>query len=124
MNEVAMKLAEAAASTTDCKKDAPNLLIAADANIASSEDSLEQLIERKRKRWHDEKSDKRKNRLEGLWMSLFGLFVLSLSFFLFGDEVNKARITIALLGLAVTGFGIHFMITGRAMPEDPKFEGE
>jgi hypothetical protein len=86
-------------------------------------EALKELIERKRKQWDADKGDVRKNRLEGLWMSLFGLAIVALSFFLFGDLVNKARVMVLMLGLGVTGFGIYFMVTGRALPEDPQTGG-
>jgi len=53
-------------------------------------------------------------------MSMFGLAVISLGFVLFGDQVNKARLMIILLGFTVSVFGIYFMVTGAKMPEDPK----
>ena len=94
---------------------------ASGSEVSSDDHSLQALIAQKRNKWQAEKRAKRNNRIQGLWMSLFGLAVISLGFILFGDQVNKARLMIILLGFAVSVFGIYFMVTGQKMPEDPKF---
>ena len=94
------------------------------SEVSSDDHSLQELIVQKREKWQAEKRAKRNNRIQGLWMSMFGVAVISLGFILFGDEVNKARVMIILLGFAVSVFGIYFMVTGQKMPEDPKFGGE
>lgn len=93
---------------------------ASGSEVSSDDHSLQELIVQERKKWQAEKRAKRNNRIEGLWMSLFGLAVISLGFILFGDQVNKASVMIVLLGFAVSVFGIYFMVTGQKMPEDPK----
>ena len=97
---------------------------ASGSEVSSDDHSLQELIAQKRNKWQAEKRAKRNNRIQGLWMSLFGLSVISLGFILFGDQVNKARLVIILLGFAVSVFGIYFMVTGQKMPEDPKFGSE
>lgn len=95
---------------------------ASGSDVPSDDRSLQELIEEKRKKWQAEKRAKRDNRIQGLWMTLFGLAVISLGFILFGDQVNRTRLMIVLLGFAVSAFGIYFMVTGQKMPEDPKFK--
>ncbi len=92
----------------------------AGSEVSSDDHSLQELIVQKRETWQAEKRAKRNNRIQGLWMSMFGLAVISLGFVLFGDQVNKARLMIILLGFTVSVFGIYFMVTGAKMPEDPK----
>ena len=108
----------------------PKKAESASANEESTSDglapdtSLEALIAQKRKQWQNQKRDQRRNRLEGLWMSLFGLAVISLGFIIGGDQLNHARVMIVILGFAVGVFGIYFMVTGQRFPQDSKFGGE
>jgi hypothetical protein len=112
-SEFVSKMAESAASNKESTSDG-----------SAAGNSLEELIEQKRKQWQNQKRDQRKNRLEGLWMSLFGLAVISLGFIIGGDQLNHARVMIVILGFAVTVFGIYFMVTGQRMPEDSKPGGD
>ena len=112
-SEFGSKKAESAASNKESTSDG-----------SAADNSLEELIQQKRKQWQNQKHDQRKNRLEGLWMSLFGLAVISLGFIIGGDQLNHARVMIVILAFAVTVFGIYFMVTGRRMPEDSKSGGE
>jgi hypothetical protein len=86
---------------------------------AAKEASLDEFIQEKRKRWQADQRDLRKNRLEGFWMTLSGLVVVSLGFILFGGEVNKTRIMIILLGFSVSVMGIYCIATGQRLPEGP-----
>jgi len=87
--------------------------------VVTEEQSRQELIVEKRTKWQAEQQAKRHNRLQGLWMSLFGFAVISLGLVLFGDHVSKGRVMIILLGFAVSAFGIYYLVTGQKMPEDP-----
>lgn len=65
--------------------------------------------------WEEERQEKRRGRVEGIGLVLFGLSTVRLALVLFGEDVSATSISLILAGLAVTVIGTYAAVTGQRL---------